>query len=332
MRTMGVKIREWKGAWWVFINHQGTRKAKRIGTGESGKKAAKQVAQQIQARLALGQAALPERTRVTLQEYAARWLAHIRQVRKHTTHEDYQKRLDRWLLPALGSLHLPDITREKVRSMVTEQLNSALSPKTVQNNVRVLSSLLSQAVEDNLIPVNVALKPGKFLPKVSKRRQVNPFTREEVSIFLATAQRHASRYYPLFLCAVRTGLRLGELLALQWGDLDFQSRFLLVQRNYTHGKMTSPKNGEVRRVDMSRELTQALSDLHLDRQLQASTNGWPGVPEWVFCSEAGGLLDGDNLRHRAFYALLNASATSVNTSLTHELVFMRDKTSLTVPS
>src|SRR6188768_1146482 len=104
MRTMGVKIREWKGAWWVFINYQGTRKAKRIGTGETAKKAARQVAQQIQARLVFGQTALPERTRVTLQDYAATWLTHIRQVRKHTTHEDYEKRLERWLLPALGTL------------------------------------------------------------------------------------------------------------------------------------------------------------------------------------------------------------------------------------
>jgi hypothetical protein len=53
MRPMSVTIREWKGAWWIFINHHGTRKAKRIGTGAVGKKAARQAAQQIQARLAL---------------------------------------------------------------------------------------------------------------------------------------------------------------------------------------------------------------------------------------------------------------------------------------
>lgn len=172
------------------------------------------MAQQIQARLALGQIAFdrPHPT-VTLEAYASTWWDHIRQVRKHTTHDDYTKRLNQWILPELGSLRLPNITREKVRSMVTVQLNQGLSPKTVQNNVRVLSSLLSQAIEDGLLAVNVALKPGKFLPKVSKRRQVNPFSREEVSIFLATAQHHAARYYPLFLCAVRTGLRLGELLA-----------------------------------------------------------------------------------------------------------------------
>jgi integrase len=102
-------------------------------------------------------------------------------------------------------------------------------------------------------------------------------------------------------------VRLGELLALQWGDLDFQGRFLLVQRNYTHGQVTTPKSGEVRRVDMSRELTQTLADLHTERQLDASANGWSSIPEWVFCSETGGLLDGDNLRHRAFYSLLKTS-------------------------
>jgi integrase len=58
---------------------------------------------------------------------------------------------------------------------------------------------------------------------------------------------------------------------------------------------------------MSRELTQALADLHTERQIETSANGWPTVPQWVFCNEAGGLLDGDNLRHRAFYNLLKAS-------------------------
>lgn len=79
--------------------------------------------------------------------------------RKHT---DYTKRLNQWILPELGSLRLADVTREKVRGLVTGQLNRTLSPKTVQNNVRVLSSLLSQAIEDGLISVNVALKQESF--------------------------------------------------------------------------------------------------------------------------------------------------------------------------
>jgi integrase len=53
-----------------------------------------------------------------------------------------------------------------------------------------------------------------------------PFTREEVQLLFDAARQHSPREYPLFLCAARTGMRLGELLGLQWGDLDFNGRFV----------------------------------------------------------------------------------------------------------
>ena len=155
--------------------------------------------------------------------------------------------------------------------------------------------------------VNAALKPGKFLPRVSKRQKVNPFSREEVAKLLTAVQQHAPGYSALFLCAVRTGMRQGELLALQWGDIDYHNRFIEVQRNYSRGRICTPKSGESRRVDMSLELTRTFRDLYTERQLQAAANGWKGVPPWVFCSEVGGLLDPDNLRKRVFYSLLKAS-------------------------
>jgi integrase len=161
---VGVTVRDWKGAWWIFVNHRGRRKAKRVGTGEEGKKAAKQVAHQLEARLALGQPAFQEdKAGVKLAEYAKTWLDRIRHIRKHTTAEDYRKMLDRDILPALRGLDLKDITREKVKAVAFEGLKKGQSPKTVQNVIRCLSSLLSHAVEDGLLIVNPALKPGKFL-------------------------------------------------------------------------------------------------------------------------------------------------------------------------
>ncbi len=89
MAAMGVKVRERNGAWWIFIDHQGQRKAKRIGPGAAGKKAAQQVAQQIQARLALGQAAFQSQPAgETIETYAEIFLQRIEQTRKHTTHAD----------------------------------------------------------------------------------------------------------------------------------------------------------------------------------------------------------------------------------------------------
>ena len=69
---MGVKVKEWKGAWWLFINHNGRRKAKRVGVGDGGKKAARHAAVQTQARLALGEhGTLEDAGTVSLEQYAA---------------------------------------------------------------------------------------------------------------------------------------------------------------------------------------------------------------------------------------------------------------------
>ncbi len=304
MAVMGVKVRERNGAWWIFIDHYGQRKARRIGAGPSGKKAALQVAQQIQARLTLGEPAFGSPSAgITLEAYANTFLERIQHTRKPSTHEGYQQTLTHNIEPMLGHLDLQAVTREKVKSLAMAGLAKGQSPKTVQNIIRCLSSLLSHAMEDGLLSANPAVKPGKFLPKISKRRGINPLNRQEVATLLETAKAKASRYYPIFLCAVRTGLRMGELLALQWEDLDFNGRCIQVSRNFTHWKLTTPKSGESRRVDMSLELTQALKDLKLERQIEAGASG-TDVPPWVFCNERGGLMHPHNLRERIFYGLL----------------------------
>src|SRR5437660_6512234 len=97
---MGVIVKQWKGAWWLFVNHQGQRKAKRVGEGEAGRKAAKEAAGKIQARLALGGEAFEERKPgVLFEDYAVTWLERIEQTRKASTHEDYGKMLERDILP-----------------------------------------------------------------------------------------------------------------------------------------------------------------------------------------------------------------------------------------
>jgi len=299
---MGVKVRERPGkGWYVLTDWKGQRKAKCFGRNKA---LAKEFASKLEAKLKLGSAGITSKAGVKFEDYAERWLERIQHTRKHSTYEDYAKIVERDLKPALKSLDLEDITREKVKAVAFAGLKKGQSAKTVLNVVRCLSCFLSHAVEDGLISVNPALKPGKFLPRISKRKDINPWTRDEVTTFLTTVKTHAPRYYPLFLCALRTGLRQGELIALQWGDLDFRGRFILVQRNYSRGRIVTPKNGESRRVDMSLELSQTLKDFHMERQLEAAANGWPEVSEWVFCSSTGGLLDPDNLRKQVFKSLL----------------------------
>ena len=289
-----------------------TRKAKRIGTGAVGKKAAQQAAQQIQARLALGQTAFDRpQTSVTLDAYVETFLERIEQTRKHTTHADYRKIFDHYVFPVFKGQELQQITREKVKAFAVGCLRRGLSAKTVQNIIRTSSSLFSHAIDDNLITANPVLRPGKFLPKISKRRSVNPLTREELALFLAHTKTAAPTLYPAFLCAARTGLRQGELLALQWEDVSFAGRFVEVRRNFTHGKMSTPKSGESRRVDLSRELTATLETLQLNRQFEAATRGWKEIPPWVFCNEQSHPLNQNRIRLKFFRLLKGAGVRQV---------------------
>ena len=147
----------------------------------------------------------------------------------HSTLADYTKILNRDIVPSLRGLDLQDITREKVKALALAGLQKGQSAKTVQNIVRCLSSLLSHAVEDGHVTANTALKSGKFLPKVGNAVTISPLSHGKRSpCLIETAKAKLPRYYPLFLCAVRTGLRMGELLALRWGDIDWQGRFIEV--------------------------------------------------------------------------------------------------------
>jgi len=104
------------------------------------------------------------------------------------------------------------------------------------------------------------------------------------------------------LCALRTGLRCGELLGLQWGDVDLTGRFLWVRRNLVKGVLTTPKNHQQRRVDVSQQLAEALIVLRREERARWLKKG-KRLPVWVFASQDGTALDEANVRHM-FYRIL----------------------------
>jgi integrase len=111
----------------------------------------------------------------------------------------------------------------------------------------------------------------------------------------------------LFLCALRTGMREGELIALQPGDIDFQGGFIDVKRNSVRGDITTPKNGKTRRVDMSDQLSELLHAHLTKRKRETLRKGWAETPEWLFYNEDGKMVDVSNLRKRVFYKCLEKS-------------------------
>lgn len=120
---MGVKIKEWKGAWWLFINHQSKRRARRVGVGPAGKKAAELARIKLEAHLALGgeSSLLTERSVPTFQQATERWLdthTKLGQIRV-STEALYRQTLRAYTYPRFGASLVTAISREEVRTLVS---------------------------------------------------------------------------------------------------------------------------------------------------------------------------------------------------------------------
>src|SRR6266852_7878820 len=152
---MSVRVRFHRGAWWLFIHHRGRRKSKRIGD----RGAALSVARDVRRRLADSDLNLEPSTKdQTLRVYADRWLATARGNLKASTTEFYEDNLERYICPILGARLVTTLRRADCRELVTSCRARGLKRSTVWGIARTLSIVLSQAVEDDLLAANPALK------------------------------------------------------------------------------------------------------------------------------------------------------------------------------
>lgn len=136
----------------------------------------------------------------------------------------------------------------------------------------------------------------------SKKLHDEPLTVNEAKLFLDTCQKHFAEYHPFFLCALLTGMRLGELLGLQWGDIDWNSKFITVQRSFRRGRLDRTKTGKTRRVDMSDQLYACLKRLYVQRKREAIKQGMSAPVESIF--QKGGKHISQNSIRNVFKRIL----------------------------
>ena len=136
---------------------------------------------------------------------------------------------------------------------------------------------------------------------------MDTLTKNEVLLVLETIKEIAPHHYPVFLLAISTGMRLGEILGLQHGDLDFNGHFISVRRALVRKMIVTPKNGKQRRVDMSLQLESVLKKHVVDTKELTLKNGRKEIPETLFYNREGRPLDSDNLAQRCFHRYLEKS-------------------------
>ena len=288
---MGVKVREkikGSGEWWVFVNHHGERIARKAGS----KPLAKQLAAQIERKILLGDYDTPEPAGAPFSELAAHWIGTVVPARcKASTAREYRAILRNYILPEFGAMPPADITRAVIRDFLLKQVRSR---STVGHMKAVISGVLNEALERELVQTNQALQLQRLFPRQKRQREaVAPLTADELRHFLTTAKESFPGDYPLLLFLARTGARIGEALALEWGDINWPESYATIERSVNRGEISTPKSGHSRRVDLSPQLMETLEPMR-----------GSGL---VFRDQVGRLVNPENWRKRNFARIVAAS-------------------------
>src|SRR5262245_59829465 len=303
---MAVKVKQHKGKYWIFIDHKGKRKAKCIGS----KQAAETAAKKIEAKLTLGDfTLLDEKPQRPFDAYFRNWLdTYVKAHCKERTYDLYGAAFRLYLLPTFGQKDITAITREPVKKVDYGMLAKGKCSGYGGRVVVTPSEMFNRAVEgghtDHTTCSKILRKTRQEKGEQRPQGQGSFLTREELGVLLRTCQEHYPASYPFVSLLARTGLRCGEAVALQWDDLDFHGRFIDVRRTFSHGRLTTPKSGKGRRVDMSQQLTETLKALLVERKKEALRQGWGEVPPRVFLSPEGAPMDQAHFYNRVWRKLL----------------------------
>ena len=239
---------------------------------------------------------------ITLKDYGTRWLESAQGDLAARTHRSYQQLFTRHIEPILGRKKVRELRRRDVRQFLTTKRQAGLGKNSIRLIKATMSTILAQAVEDELLQANPAL--GRFRgvrqPGVSVA-EVNPMNQEQSHRFDQTltrlqAENRLSPVYATFSLLLHgTGLRPSEARALQPDDLDLTKGTLRVERSADlHGRIKVTKTAETRLVDLSARLRTRLQDYLGWLTLEAMANKLPS--DRLFPGDAHGLLDESQVR------------------------------------
>src|ERR671917_189240 len=223
----------------------------------------------------------------------------------HSTYVRYKGIASNHIKPALGHRKLKDLTRAEVRRLYNEK-GKALSARSVDYIHVTLQKALSQAVRDDLIPRNVA---SGERPR-SSRHQKEAMALSPTQVRALLAEASGERNEAIYIAAIHTGLRKGELLGLKWTDLDLDGGTLSVRRSLKvtdHGLDFGPtKNKASRRsVPLNKSAVAALKAHRLRQNEERLRLGelWEDQ-DLVFPNRVGKPINPSNLYNREYKPLL----------------------------
>lgn len=202
-------------------------------------------------------------------------------VHRPSTVENYSRTLGKWVTPSWKDKDLTDISKADVYALVYESLNPELSPWSKKTILKFIKRILQMAVEEGILARNPSIGVKVTVPETDQK----VLTNSEVEIFLKEAKAYNHRFYPIWVMALLTGMRSGEMYALKWSDVDLDVGIITVKRQWTSKNGFGPtKTQRSRAVPIAEDLSKFLKELKLKND--GSEFVLPQLPEWTQGAQA----------------------------------------------
>lgn len=195
-----------------------------------------------------GQTSLGETKQVSFRQFSLEWLnGTIKTKNSQKTYNNYESILRIHLIPYLDEKNIQNIQARDAQKIIQSLIDRDYKPKGISNIIGVLKSIFTHAEKLEVILKN----PLKFvdIPKIPKKVPVY-WSKAEINDFLRS--NRSNELYPLYVVALNTGCRKGELAALKWHQIIFDENLIEISATRDqHGRRDQTKNGKNRFIPMN---------------------------------------------------------------------------------
>ena len=282
---------------WVidFYDNQGKRRWKTLPVNTT-KTDAKKVLRDIEDKIDKG-IYIPQKNLPYLSEVADVWLKTKKPNIRHSTYKQYKGHVENHLKPFFVNVRINRVTYDKLEKFISHCLDNNVTIPTMKKILINLGALMTYAVRKRYVdynPVRDIEKP-KGQSEHDEDKDLNVLTPNDILSLIDSASD--VKHKTIFMAAVTTGLRQGELLGLKWTDIDWLNNQIHVNRTYNHFHFYEPKTKtSKRKVDVPPQMIRQLKEW----KIACPVNDF----DLIFPNENGKPMSALNMYNRKFLTAL----------------------------
>jgi len=180
---------------------------------------------------------------LSVEKYMDRWVESIKDKVRPGTYKPYEAIARLHIKPTLGRTKLDKLNAMQLEKLYRQKLDTGLSARRVRYIHVTIRKALKDAVRLQLLSRNVA---DSAIPPRPVKSEIEPLTQGQMRTLLDAVR--GNKLEALYVLAITTGMRQGELLGLQWKDIDLEEGTLRVSRSVYDGVISPPKTNAGRRT------------------------------------------------------------------------------------